>query len=126
MCGVPRATGKWGNSGRVAGRFFTSEPFRPTLWRTAKHRASRLTMRSTKQTSKVDAVSKALNERELRFIEQILAGATNREAAILAGYSARSAHVTASRLLRKAKVAHALKRQRDRRAVRTGIIADRV
>jgi phage terminase small subunit len=55
-----------------------------------------------------------------------LCGATGKQAAIRAGYSARTAEVQASRLLSKAKVQTAVKEAMQARSRRTRITADRV
>lgn len=52
-----------------------------------------------------DELERALNERQKRFaLEYVRNGGNGTEAAISAGYSARSAHVQASRLLKDDKV----------------------
>ena len=51
-----------------------------------------------------------LNDRQQRFVNEYLAnGGNGTQAAIAAGYSERSAEVTASKLLRNAKVSEAVK-----------------
>lgn len=53
--------------------------------------------------------SDELNEREQRFVDEVLRGTKpDSQAAINAGYAESSAHVTASRLLRRDKVRRAL------------------
>jgi phage terminase small subunit len=65
----------------------------------------------------------SLSEKERRFVEAYMGQANGNatQAAILAGYSAKAAHVTASRLLRKAKV----KEQIDSRVKSDALVADR-
>lgn len=49
-------------------------------------------------------MSEKLTERQRRFAEELVAGATQEQAAIAAGYSAKTASVIASRLLRDPKI----------------------
>ena len=67
-----------------------------------------------------------LNDRQQRFVEAYLLDPNGKQAAIKAGYSARSAEMTASRLIRNAKVAREIERRRERLSEATGITAERV
>lgn len=55
-----------------------------------------------------DKAAGGLNPRQAAFVRALLAGGTQKQAAIAAGYSADSAESQASRLMRNAKVAAAL------------------
>lgn len=59
-----------------------------------------------------------LNARQRRFIDALVLGKSGTQAATSAGYSARSAHVKASQLLRNPKVAAAIERAQARVALR--------
>ena len=67
-----------------------------------------------------------MNARQQRFVEEYLVDANARQAAIRAGYSARSAEVNGPRLLRNAQVATAVEEKQKERAERTQVTADRV
>jgi phage terminase small subunit len=68
----------------------------------------------------------ALDPRRAEFVRQYLVDLVGSKAAARAGYSERSAHVTASRLLSDAKVAEAVRLGRAARSIRTRITADAV
>lgn len=68
----------------------------------------------------------ALDGKRGRFVEEYLIDLNATQAAIRAGYSARSAEVTGHRLLRDAKVAAAIAEAQTERSARTEITADRV
>lgn len=70
--------------------------------------------------------SDKLTPREARFVEEYLVSLNGTKSAIAAGYGKKSAHVTASQLLRKPNVAAALERAIAARSERTGITQDRV
>jgi len=65
-----------------------------------------------------------LNDRQRAFVQNFISGMCQQEAAIRAGYSAKSAHVTASRLLRHPKVSAALTQMRFRVAARAEMNLD--
>ncbi len=65
-----------------------------------------------------------MTPKQKRFAEEYLIDLNATQAAIRAGYSKRSAEVTASRLLRNAKVAEAIAAAQGERAKRTEIDAD--
>ena len=67
-----------------------------------------------------------MNARQQRFGEEYLVDANARQAAVRAGYSARSAEVNGPRLLRNAQVATAVEEKQKERAERTQVTADRV
>lgn len=68
----------------------------------------------------------ALTPRQQRFVDEYLIDLNATQAAIRAGYSKNGAEVTASKLLRVAKVADAVAKAQAKRADRTGITQDRV
>lgn len=68
----------------------------------------------------------ALTPRQQRFVDECLVDLNGKQAAIRAGYSPNCAEVTASRLLRNAKVAAAVAEARRERAERTAITQDSV
>lgn len=67
-----------------------------------------------------------LTPKQQRFVREYLIDLNAKQAAIRAGYSAKTAEVQASRLLSNAKVAAAVAKAQDKRAKRTEITADRV
>jgi phage terminase small subunit len=67
-----------------------------------------------------------LTPKQRAFVREYLIDLNATQAAIRAGYSANSAEVEGSRLLRNAKVGSAVKAAMDLRAERTGITADMV
>ena len=67
-----------------------------------------------------------MNARQQRFGEEYLVDANARQAAVRAGYSARSAEVNGPRLLRNAQVATAVEEKQKERAERTQVTVDRV
>ena len=69
---------------------------------------------------------KKLTPKQARFVEEYLIDANGTQAAIRAGYSKRSAKVTASQNLSKANVAAAIAENRAARSVRTQVTADDV
>ena len=68
----------------------------------------------------------ALTPKQERFVDEYLVDLNGKQAAIRAGYSPTCAEVTASRLLRNAKVAAAVAEARQERAERTAITQDGV
>ena len=64
------------------------------------------------------------NLRQEAFCENYLSDPNGKQAAIAAGYAARSAEVTGSRLLSNAKVAARIEELREERSKRTAIDAD--
>lgn len=69
---------------------------------------------------------KKLTPKQARFVEEYLVDANGTQAAIRAGYSKRSAKVTASQNLSKANIAAEIAKNRAARSVRTQITADDV
>ena len=69
---------------------------------------------------------KKLTPKHARFVEEYLIDANGTQAAIRAGYSKRSAKVTASQNLSKANIAAEIAKNRAARTVRTQITADDV
>lgn len=69
---------------------------------------------------------KALTDKQRRFIEEYLIDLNATQAAIRAGYSAKTANRIAAELLTKDYIAAALQAAQDDRATRTGITADEV
>ena len=67
-----------------------------------------------------------LTPKQARFVEEYLIDANGTQAAIRAGYSKRSAKVTASQNLSKANIAAAIAKNRVARTVRTQVTADDV
>lgn len=67
-----------------------------------------------------------LTDKQARFVREYLVDLNAKQAAIRAGYSARSAEVEGSRLLKNAKVAAAIARERRAVSNRTGITPERV
>lgn len=67
-----------------------------------------------------------LPPRQARFVEEYLVDLNGKQAAIRAGYSAATAEVTASKLLRSTKVSAALQAAKAKRSARTEITADAV
>lgn len=71
--------------------------------------------------------SKKKDDKELLFAAEYVANGSNgTKAAISAGYAEKSAHVTASRLLRKPKVAAEIERLQLKHSGKLGITTDRV
>lgn len=68
----------------------------------------------------------ALTGKESRFAEEYLIDLNATQAAVRAGYSAKTAHQIGARLLQKAEVAEAITAARAARSQRTEITADRV
>lgn len=68
----------------------------------------------------------AINEKQRRFVEEFLIDLNGTQAAIRAGYSAKTADVQASRLLRNAKVQQVISERMAERSKRTGVNQDRV
>lgn len=68
----------------------------------------------------------SLTDKQARFVEAYLLDPNGKKAAIEAGYSAATAEVAASRLLRHAKVAAALKDRRALLEVRSGVTPERI
>ena len=69
---------------------------------------------------------KKLTPKQARFVEEYLIDANGTQAAIRAGYSKRSAKVTASQNLSKTNIAAEIAKNRAARSVRTQITADDV
>lgn len=67
-----------------------------------------------------------LNEKQQRFVDEYLIDLNGTQAAIRAGYSAKTADVQASRLLANAKVQQAVSAAMAKRSKRTGVNQDRV
>jgi phage terminase small subunit len=67
-----------------------------------------------------------LSPKHERFVQEYLKDANATQAAIRAGYSQKSAHVTASRLLRDAKVCAALQAARQEAARNAGVTLQRI
>lgn len=67
-----------------------------------------------------------LNPKQAAFVEEYLKDLNATQAAIRAGYSARTAEAQGSRLLSHVKVAEAVQAAKDARSKRTEITADRV
>lgn len=67
-----------------------------------------------------------LPERRRRFVEEYLRDLNGTQAAIRAGYSARTANEQAARLLANASVAQAVAEAKAERSARLGLTADRV
>lgn len=67
-----------------------------------------------------------LNDKQARFVEEYLVDLSATQAAIRAGYSARTAYAQGSRLLSHVEVAAAIRTAMDARAARTEITQERV
>src|SRR3954470_8469369 len=67
-----------------------------------------------------------LNDRQARFVAEYLVDLNATQAAVRAGYSARSAYSTGERMLRNAEVAAAIAEAQAARSRRTEVTADRV
>lgn len=67
-----------------------------------------------------------LNERQKRFVDEYMIDPNATQAAIRAGYSAKTAAETASRLLTNVKVSEEIERRRKALAVRSGVTPERV
>jgi phage terminase small subunit len=67
-----------------------------------------------------------LTPKERRFVSEYMVDLNGTKAAVRAGFAARSAGVTASRLLKKPKIARAIEAEQQRLADMTGITAARV
>src|SRR4051812_15945223 len=67
-----------------------------------------------------------LNDRQRRFVAEYLLYLNATQAAVRAGYSARSAYSTGERMLRNAEVAAAIAEVQAARSRRTEVTADRV
>jgi phage terminase small subunit len=67
-----------------------------------------------------------LNEKQRRFVDEYLIDLNATQAAIRAGYSAKTADVQGSRMLGNVKVQQAIAEQMAERSKRTGINQDRV
>jgi phage terminase small subunit len=68
----------------------------------------------------------SLNDRQARFVAEYLLDLNATQAAVRAGYSARSAYSTGERMLRNAEVAAAIAEAQAARSRRTEVTADRV
>jgi len=73
-----------------------------------------------------EAIGDDLTPRQQRFVEEYLVDLNGTQAAIRAGYSRRTAEVSASRLLRKAKVFKVVTARKSARAEAAGITEERV
>ena len=67
-----------------------------------------------------------LTPKQARFVEEYLVDLNATQAAIRAGYSAKTAEVQGSRLLGNVKVAAAIREAQEARSERTGITQDEV
>lgn len=67
-----------------------------------------------------------LNEKQQQFVDEYLIDLNGTQAAIRAGYSAKTADVQASRLLGNVKVQQAISERMAQRSKRTGVNQDRV
>lgn len=67
-----------------------------------------------------------LNEKQQRFVDEYLIDLNGTQAAIRAGYSAKTADVQGSRLLANAKVQQAVSERMAERSKRTGVNQDRI
>lgn len=74
----------------------------------------------------VGIIMSELNEKVLTFCEEFIVDLNGTQAAIRAGYSAKTAHVQASRLLTNAKVQEKIAELQQLRSKRTAITADMV
>lgn len=68
----------------------------------------------------------AMNEKQQRFVDEYLIDLNGTQAAIRAGYSAKTADVQGSRLLGNVKVQQAISQHMAERSKRTGINQDRI
>jgi phage terminase small subunit len=75
-------------------------------------------------TKDSDPKNAPLSPRERRFVDEYIVDLKGARAAVAAGYGARSAHVTASRLLRKANIQAAIEAAFAARQQRTHATAD--
>lgn len=75
---------------------------------------------------KAEAETRKLSPRVARFVEEYLVDGNGTRAAKVAGYSAHSAAITASKLLKKPRVAKALEAARAEQSERTRVRADDV
>jgi len=71
-------------------------------------------------------MSKKFTHQQEKFVEEYLVDLNGKQAAIRAGYSPKSAKVTASRLLTNANVIEAIQKERDRDSRKTGITRQKV
>jgi phage terminase small subunit len=71
-------------------------------------------------------IDKALTPKQARFVEEYLIDLNGTQAAIRAGYSARSARDLACEMLDKAHIAKAVEKRIAARAKKTGLTAERV
>ena len=69
-------------------------------------------------------MSRKLTPKQQRFVEEYLLDLNGKQAAIRAGYSAKTAEMQASRLLSYAKVSQAVSEAKSKRAERTKVNAD--
>ncbi len=72
------------------------------------------------------AESVVLLPKQKRFVDEYLVDLNGTQAAIRAGYSKRTAHVQASRLLKDAKVARAVEMGRAKLSLKAGVTAEEV
>ena len=68
----------------------------------------------------------ALNDKQQRFVDEYLKDLNATQAAIRAGYSAKTAYAIAEKLLRKAEIQQAVQDAKKARSKRTEITQDRV
>ncbi len=68
----------------------------------------------------------ALNDKQKRFVDEYLKDLNATQAAIRAGYSAKTAYAIAEKLLRKAEIQQAVQDAKKARSKRTEITQDRV
>ena len=88
----------------------------------APRKSSRSKNLATAEAGEVE--SAALNPRQQRFVEEYLVDLNGTQAAIRAGYSARTANEQAARLLANVSVRSAIERGKSEVAVRTGASVD--
>ena len=93
---------------------------------TGRAPGSEISLANTGIGSRVRTSADGLTRRERLFVGEYLTDFNGTRAAIRAGYAARSAHVTASRVLRKAKVAAAVEAEKAARIERLRMDADEV
>lgn len=68
----------------------------------------------------------ALNDKQQRFVDEYLKDLNATQAAIRAGYSAKTAYAIAEKLLRKVEIQQAVQDAKQARSKRTEITQDRV
>jgi phage terminase small subunit len=71
-------------------------------------------------------MTQELNSKQLKFVQEYLVDLNAKQAAIRAGYSARTAEACGPRLLRNVKVAQEIQARMDKRSQKLEISAERV